>query len=151
MKKIFMKSFLGVPVAIFLYELINIAFSIAIYGNQYLRLDGFDLNQIIIIYIELAIFGYLMTFLTLYTSELNYKEKNEIQKARKDAKFSTIIYICVILIIGFVAIFNDTYATAIAFPIILVVFGIVNMVKSIIDEKNIKKINKKIKENEIKK
>ena len=91
MKKVFMKSFLGVPVAIFLYEIINILFSIFAFEGQYFRLDAvneFNLNQVIIVYIELAVLGHLLTFLTLYTSYLNYTEKNEIQKARKDAKIS---------------------------------------------------------------
>ena len=155
MKKVFMKSFLGVPVAIFLYEIINILFSIFAFEGQYFRLDAvneFNLNQVIIVYIELAVLGHLLTFLTLYTSYLNYTEKNEIQKARKDAKISTIIYISALLIfILFTLLNDDSYAAAIAFPIIVVVFGVVNAIKSVVDENNIKKINKKIKENQSKK
>ena len=152
MKKVFMKSLLGVPVAIFLYEIINILFSIFAFEGQYFRLDGvngFDLNQVITVYIELAVFGHLMTFLTLYTSKLNYTEKNEIQKAKKDAKVSTIIYVSTLLIFILFALLNtDSYAIAIAFPIIIVVFGVANIIKSVVDENAIKKINQKIKDNQ---
>lgn len=62
------KAFIGIPLAIFLYELFNLAISIAL--KQYVRIDGGDLKEVITGYVEFAITGYGLAFMMYYVDIL---------------------------------------------------------------------------------
>lgn len=145
MRKVFMKSFLGIPLAIFLYEIINIIFSITVFQNQYFRLDMFDLKEIITIYIELAIIGYILFFSMYYEMFLRNSGKKENEIAKKSATIMVITFILIIFGLMF-TVDSNSYAIAISCPIIIIIFGVIGAIKGFSDENTIKKINKKIKE-----
>ena len=149
MKKLFMKSLLGVPLTIFFYEIINIILSIAYFENQYFRLDMFNFTEILITYAELAIVGYTLCFSLYYEKHLRNSGKAEHEIAKKYVKVLVSIFTLMAFIIYMMScIYPDFYAVAISSPIILLIYCAITAVKGICDGNAIKKINKKIKENQ---
>ena len=72
------KSFVGIPVAIFLYEMFNLTLSIIM--KQYVKIDGFNLQRLIYDYIEYGIQKLQEFWVSLSMpssfQELGYKEED---------------------------------------------------------------------------
>ena len=140
---VFVKGLKGIPVAIFLYEMLNLTISIIL--NEYVRLDGFKLNELIIEYLELAIMGYGTAFMINYTKYISEKtDKSIIKKSKNVVDVFGITMILVILIISFIE--KDFLIGLIIISMISLIIATLLFIIYLFDERDIKSINKKIKE-----
>ena len=143
--KLLKKSCIGIPVAICIYELFNL--SISIIMEQYVKIDGFDLNRLILDYIEFGITGYGWAFIMNYMEYcLKRSEKNEIEKSKSIVTvFGTVITL--IILIGSI-IENDILFGLLIIAMISLVVCFLLFILFLFDKKDIDNINKKINENE---
>ena len=142
--KVLKKSFVGIPVAIFLYELFNL--SISIIMKQYVKVDGFNLQRLICDYIEFGIIGYGYAFILNYI-EYNIKnsEKNVIKRSKSVVNAFGIVIILVILI-GSIIEKEIVFGLLVIAMILLLVMSLL-FVLFLFDKKEVNNINNKIKEN----
>lgn len=137
------KAFIGIPLAIFLYELFNLAISIAL--KQYVRIDGGDLKEVITGYVEFAITGYGIAFMMYYIDFLRKKSgKNEIQMTKSVINTFGIVMVLTILIIGILN--NDIIFAFIIIPMVSLLLCLLLFIVFLFDKKEVNNINKKIKE-----
>lgn len=143
--KLLKKSCIGIPVAICIYELFNLTISIIM--NQYVKIDGFNLQILIKDYIEYGVVGYGWAFIVNYM-EYNIKnsDKNEIQKSKSVVTvFGTVITL--IILIGSIM-ENDILSRLLIIAMISLVVCFLLFILFLFDKKDVDNINKKIKENE---
>ena len=142
--KVLKKSFVGIPVAIFLYELFNL--SISIIMKQYVKVDGFNLQRLICDYIEFGIIGYGYAFILNYI-EYNIKnsEKNVIKRSKSVVNAFGIVIILVILS-GSIIEKEIVFGLLVIAMILLLVMSLL-FVLFLFDKKEVNNINNKIKEN----
>lgn len=138
------KAFIGIPLAIFLYELFNLAISIAL--KQYVRIDGGKLEEVITIYIESIIQGYGLAFLMYYTDILKKEsdKKNVIQMTKSVINAFGIVMILTILIMSIID--NDIIFGFIIIAMISLLLLLLLFIIFLFDKKEVNNINKKIKE-----
>lgn len=141
--KTFKKAFIGIPLAIFLYELFNLAISIAL--NQYAKIDGFNLEQLIKDYISSSVCGYGLAFMMYYIDILKESsEKNEIQMTKSVINTFGIVMILTILIMSIID--NDVLLGFIISLMIILLVLVLLFIVFLFDKKEVNNINKKIKE-----
>lgn len=137
------KAFIGIPLAIFLYELFNLTISIVL--KQYVRIDGGNLKEVIITYIESAITFYGLAFMMYYIDILKKSsEKNEIQMTKSVINTFGIVMILIILIMSIID--NDILFGLITIVMILLLVLVLLFIVFLFDKKEVNNINKKIKE-----
>ena len=141
--KVLKKSFVGIPVAIFLYELFNLAISIIM--KQYVKVDGFNLQRLIYDYIEFGIIGYGYAFILNYI-EYNNKnsEKNVIERSKSVVNiFGTVIILIILIgsIIENEIVFGLLFIAMISLLVMSLLF-----ILFLFDKKEVNNINNKIKE-----
>lgn len=143
--KILKKSLVGVPVAIFLYELFNLTISIIM--KQYVKVDGFSLQRLIYDYIEMGVAGYGYAFILNYMEySVKSSEKNAIKRSESIVNVFGTVIILVILIASIIEkeiSFGLIVITMISLLVISLLF-----VLFLFDKKEVNNINRKIKENE---
>ena len=138
------KSFVGIPVAIFLYEIFNLTLSIIM--KQYVKIDGFNLQRLIYDYIEYGIAGYGYAFILNYIEyNLKNSDKNGIQTSKSTVNLLGIVMIAIILIVSTIE-GKLTLGLVIVSMISLLVI-IFLFVIFLFDKKDVKNINKRIQEN----
>lgn len=137
------KAFIGIPLAIFLYELFNLAISIAL--KQYVRIDGGDLKEVITGYVESAMTGYGLAFMMYYIDFLRKESgKNEIQMTKSVINTFGIVMILTILIMSIID--NDILFGLITISMILLLVLVLLFIVFLFNKKEVNNINKKIKE-----
>lgn len=146
MKRIFknlFKALLGIPVTIFLYELFNLTISIIL--SEYVRVDNFNLNEVIQNYFSYAVFGYAMALLALISKDISKDAgKNLVEKTNQTLSIFLIIFI--VLFISEGLILNDMLASILIIAIMSLVIITLLFIVFLLDKKEINKINKKLKE-----
>lgn len=141
---VFVKGLKGIPVAIFLYEMLNLAISIIL--KEYVRLDEFELNELIMEYLELTIMGYGTAFMINYTKYISEKtDKSIIKKSKNIVNILGITMILVILIISVIE--KDFLIGLLIISMISLIIATLLFIIYSFDKRDIKNINKKIKEN----
>ena len=146
--KILKKSLVGVPVAIFLYEMFNLTLSIIM--KQYVKINGFDLQRLIYDYIEFGIAGYGYAFMINYI-EYNIKDsnKNEIQRSKSIVNIFATVIILIILIGSIME--NEIVLGLIVIAMILLLVMSLLFILFLFEKREVNNINKKIKEKEVNK
>lgn len=141
--KVLGKSLIGIPISIFLYELLNLVISIIL--QQYVRIDGGILDEVIKEYLFWGILGYGLRIMCLYINSLK-EEKDIIKKTRKVIEVFGIVFILMFLVISILD--NDFILGLIIIPAMCLVICLCLFIIFLFDKKDINNINKKIKENE---
>ena len=146
--KILKKSLVGIPVAIFLYEMFNLTLSVAM--NQYVKIDGFDLQRLIYDYIEFGIAGYGYTFILNYMKyNIKDSDKNVIKRSENIVNvFGTVIIL--IILIGSIIEKDIGFGLVVVAMISLLVISLL-FILFLFDKKDVNNINKRIKANEVNK
>lgn len=146
--KLLKKSCVGIPVAICIYELFNLTISIIM--DQYVKIDGFNLQRLIKDYIEYSVVGYGWAFIMNYM-EYNIKNsnKNEIEKSRSIVNVFGLVLTLIILIGSIME--NDILFGLLTIAMISLVACLLLFILFLFDKKDVNNINNKIKENEKKK
>lgn len=138
------KAIIGIPLAIFLYELFNLTISIVL--NQYVKIDGFNLEQLIKDYISSSVCGYGLAFMMYYIDILkNSSEKNEIQMTKSVINIFGVVIILIILIASIID--NDMLFGCIMIAMISLLVFLLLFIIFLFEKKEVNNINKKIKEN----
>lgn len=140
--KILGKSLIGIPIAIFLYELLNLVISITL--QQYVRIDGGILQEVIYEYLFYGILGYGLSVMCFYVDSLKY-EKDTVNKTRKVIEVFGVVFVIMFLLISFLEndfVFGPLIVLAICLMVCICLFIIF-----IFDKKDVDNINKKIKGN----
>lgn len=146
--KVFKKSFIGVPVAIFIYEMFNLAISIVM--KQYVKIDGFNLQRLICDYIEFGMVGYGYSFMLNYIKyNIKNSDQNEIQKSRRVINVFGVILILIILIMSIID--NDLFFGCIVIAMLSLLILVILFILFLFDKKEVNTINNKIKEKEVNK
>lgn len=142
--KVLKKSLIGIPVAIFLYEIFNLTISIIM--KHYVKIDGFNLQQLICDYIEYGITGYGWAFIMNYMEYyIKKSEKNEIQKSKEIVTVFGVVITLIILIVSILE--NDILFGILTIAMISLLVMILLFIIFLFDKKDVNNINKKIKEN----
>lgn len=138
------KAIIGIPLAIFLYELFNLTISIVL--NQYIKIDGFNLEQLIKDYISSSVCGYGLAFMMYYIKNITKtSEKNEVEKTKSVVNVFGIVMISVIFITSLID--NDIPFGLITIAMISLLVCLLLFIVFLFDKKELNNINKKIKEN----
>jgi len=147
--KVLRKSLIGIPVAIFLYEILNLIISIIM--KQYVKIDEFNLHQLIIDYIEYGLIGYGLAFIMKYMEYFIKKsDKNEIQKTKELVTVFGVVIIIIILVNSIIE--TDMMIIGLAMiAMISLLMCVLLFIIFLFDKKEVNNINKKIKENQEKK
>lgn len=144
--KILGKSLIGIPIAIFLYELLNLVISIIL--QQYVRIDGGILQEVIYEYLFYGILGCGLSVMLFYINSLK-EEKDAIKKTKKVIEVYGIVFIVMFLLISFLE--NDLILGLIIISATSLLICLCLFIIFLFDKKDVNRINKKIKENEEKK
>ena len=141
--KLVKKSFKGIPIAIFIYEMFNLVLSIEV--GQYVKIDGFNLNRLITDYIEYGFIGFAITFVANYL-KYNIKDsnKNGIQRSKSIVNLLATIMILIILVSS--AIEGEIAIGLVINSMISLIVCLILFVIFLFDKKDVKEINKKIQE-----
>lgn len=146
--KVLTKSFVGVPVAIFIYEMFNLAISIVM--KQYVKVDGFNLQRLIYDYIEFGMVGYGYAYILNYMKyNIKNSEKNEIQRSRSVINVFGIVMILIILIMSIID--NDLFFGCIVIAMLSLLILVILFILFLFDKKEVNTINNKLKEKEVNK
>lgn len=146
--KLLRKSLIGIPVAIFFYEIFNLTISIIL--KQYVKIDGFNLQRLVFDYIEYGVAGYGWAFIMNYMEyNLENSVKNEIQKSKEVVTVFGVVITLVILIGSIIE--NDMFFGLVVIAMISLLVCLLLFIIFLFDKKDVNSINKKIKENEAKK
>ena len=139
--KLFKKSFVGIPVAIFIYEMFNLVLSLEM--EQYVKIDGFNLNRLITDYIEYGFIGFVITFVANYL-RYNIKDldKNGIQRSKSIVNVLTIAIMLIILVSTVIE--GQIVVGLLINVMISLLVCIMLFIIYLFDKKDVKKINKKI-------
>lgn len=138
------KAIIGIPLAIFLYELFNLAISIVL--NQYVKIDGFNLEQLIKDYVSSSVCGYGLAFMMYYIKNITKtSEKNEVEKTKSVVNVFGIVMISIIFIMSLID--NDILFGLITIAMISLLVCLLLFIVFLFDKKEVSNINKKIKEN----
>ena len=138
-------ALIGIPIGIGILELF--IFTISIIIGQYIRMDCGNLELVIQSYIEAGIFGYGMVWLfIIFNRVIADKEKDHINQTKTIIKASWIIITILALIEGIVSL--DLMGALMIASAFSMLFGGALLLVYAYDKKIIKKINKKIKENQ---
>lgn len=138
------KAIIGIPLAIFLYELFNLTISIIL--NQYVKIDGFNLEQLIKDYVSGSVCGYGLAFMMYYLKNIiKTSEKNEVEKTKSVVNVFEIVMISIIFIISLID--NDILFGLITIAMISLLACLLLFIVFLFDKKEVNNINKKIKEN----
>lgn len=143
--KVLGKSLIAIPISIFLYELLNLVISIIL--QQYVRIDGGILQEVIHEYLFYGILGYGLSIMLFYIDSL--KEKDTIKKTKKVIEVFGIVFTIMFLLISFLD--NDIILGLIIISVMCLVICLCLFIVFLFDKKDVNNINKKIKENEEKK
>ena len=152
--KIFLKALAGIPMGIFIFELINIIISLH-YGS-YIRIEclesGLNLKDIIVSYLYCIISSYILG-IVMFNSINIYKMELTISQKEKENNRISIPLLIILFVIIFVcmAINPDSYAFFGFIPS-LIWSGIAMLfyaVKNLLDKYTLKEINKKLKEQKL--
>ena len=141
--KVLGKSLIGIPIAIFLYELLNLVISIIL--QKYVRIDGGILQEVIYEYLFYGILGYGLSIMLFYINSLK-EEKDTIKKTKKVIEIYGIVFIVIFLLISFLE--NDLILGLIIISAMCLVICFCLFIVFLFDKKDVNNINKKIKENE---
>lgn len=139
--KILGKSLIGVPLAIFFYELLNLTISILM--EQYVRVDLFNLRDVINNYITLAFTGYLFAIIYNYLQ----LEKDPVKVTKKGITVTGIVFAC--MTAGIIA--DDVYLGLLVGSMFALLMCAITFIIFLFNRKEIENINSKIKENQEKK
>lgn len=138
------KAIIGIPLAIFLYELFNLTISIVL--NQYVKIDGFNLEQLIKDYVSSSVCGYGLAFMMYYIKNITKtSEKNEVEKNKSVVNVFGIVMISIIFIMSLID--NDILFGLITIAMISLLVCLLLFIVFLFDKKEVSNINKKIKEN----
>lgn len=138
------KSLIGIPVAIFLYEMFNLTISVIL--KQYVKIDGFNLQRLIVDYIEYGITGYGWAFIMNYMEyNLKNSEKNEIQKTQSVVNVFGTVIILIILIGSIVE--KELLFGFLIIAMISLLMCVLLFIIFLFDKRDVHNINKKIKQN----
>ena len=154
-----LKSFLGIPIGIFVLEMVNLFVSLK--EGQYFRIGGYDVNIIVSMYIACSVSSYLMMLYVLSIREIRDMIISPNEKYKKIClgipNFSFAIIIVLFgLTLAFVEFIKISHlANILVYSAIAVIYSLAwTMTTLTIDEMifliakfRIKKINKKLKEN----
>ena len=144
--KILKKSLVGVPVAIFLYELFNLTISIIM--KQYVKVDGFNLQRLIYDYIEFGIAGYGYAFILNYIEySVKNSEKNTIKRSESIVNVFGTVIILVILIGSIIE--KEIISGLLVIAMISLLVMSLLFILFLFDKKEVNNINNRIKENEV--
>ena len=144
--KLVKKSFKGIPIAIFIYEMFNLVLSIEV--GQYVKIDGFNLNRLITDYIEYGFIGFTITFVANYLRyNIKDSDKNGVQRSKSIVNILAIVMMLIILVSS--AIEGEIALGLIINSMISLLVCLMLFVIFLFDKKDVNNINKKIKENKL--
>lgn len=141
--KLLKKSFIGIPIAIFLYEMFNL--TVSIMAKQYVKIDGFSLERLMYDYIFGGMIGYAYFFIINYIDyNIKNSEKNLINKCE-----SVVIFVgtVIMLLILFISIIEKQIGFGLLFiaMILLLILALLFII-FLFDKRKISDINNKIRE-----
>lgn len=138
-----LKSVYGAFILIGIYEIFNLIISLKI--GQYVRIDGGVLDDIINTYFALGLIGIGMALLFIKLEKIN--KDNDIDTVQK---CKTLLIKAWEISVAIVILLGNLEDMLIMIPALSTMFGFTLLVLYIIDKKNIKEINRRIKENKTK-
>lgn len=141
--KILGKSLIGIPIIIFLYELLNLVISIIL--QQYVRIDGGILQDVIREYLFCEILGYGLGVIIFYINSLK-EERDTINKTKKVIEVLGIVLMLMFLAISFLD--NDIVMGLIIMASICLLILLCLFIIFLFDKKDVNNINKKIRQKE---